>query len=320
MTQPIHQLQNPRGVAADGNQWKQLEILQTHVDKWIEWWAKALYKQLLYSAFLCPQLVYSMGCATIKHKQTKQLFGPVIDALLHSLGLNKKFPLAMVYSGPDDLGLGTNNLPTIHSIAQLQLLLGYLNMGDWTGKNIEIDRNYLELTIGMSTCPLVDLHSTSHDHVPKTWLTSIYTFLAKTQIRVEVQAERVVCHQHVRDVFIMRLALDSHFNLRLIQKCCLYLQVATLANVCDEEGTKIEQWAFHTTGRKIKLHWPTQGHPSQIARAEWKRFLNSLLGNPSWSGGRFLKWCYQMEPWHDTHQHWEWTGNERILQKDNGER
>ena len=90
----------------------------------------------------------------------KQLFYPVLDTLLHGLCLNKKFPLSMIYSSQDDLGLGIDNLPTIYGVSQLQLLLRHLNMGDRTGRIIEIDRNHLELTIGLDTCPLADLRNT----------------------------------------------------------------------------------------------------------------------------------------------------------------
>ena len=95
----------------------------------------------------------------------KRLFCPVLDALLHSLGLNDKFPLVMLHSVPDNLGLGIDNLPSIHGVAQLHLLLGHVNMGDRTSKIIEINCNHLELIIGLGTCPLADPHSTSHNHM-----------------------------------------------------------------------------------------------------------------------------------------------------------
>ena len=87
----------------------------------------------------------------------------------------------------------------------------------------------------------------------------------------------------------MRLTLNGLFNLRLIQQFRLHLQAAKLADVCDVEGTKTKQWAYHTPGWNNRLHWPTQGHSSWVAWSKCKHFLNSLLGDPSRAGGRFLK-------------------------------
>ena len=81
----------------------------------------------------------------------EQLFFPVLDALLNSLGLNRNFPLAMIHSGPNNLSLGIDDLPTIHGIAQLKILLGHLNIADRTGRIIEFDRDHLELTIGLGS-------------------------------------------------------------------------------------------------------------------------------------------------------------------------
>ena len=102
-------------------------------------------KQIAYSAFLKPQIVYPIGCASIEYRELKRLFRPVLDVLLHTMGLNRHFPLALTHAGPDVLGLGIDDLPTIQGVAQLQLLLGHLNRADCTGSLIEITMGLAEL-------------------------------------------------------------------------------------------------------------------------------------------------------------------------------
>ena len=87
-------------------------------------------KQIAYTAFLKPQIVYPLGCASIKHRDLKRLFRLVLDVLLHTLGLNKRFPLALVHTSPGSLGLGIDDFPTVQGVTQLKLLLGHLNMKD----------------------------------------------------------------------------------------------------------------------------------------------------------------------------------------------
>ena len=96
---------------------------------------------------------------------------------MHTLGLNKKFPLALVHAGQEWLGLGVDDLPTMQGVAQLQLLLGHINKQDSTGKIITIKWDHLELVIGMGKCPLQEPHIALLKHVPRTWITSICDFL-----------------------------------------------------------------------------------------------------------------------------------------------
>ena len=193
-------------------------------------------KQLAYSALLKPQIVYPIGCASIEAGRLKCLFFPVMDVILHILGLNKNFPLDLVHAGPECLGLGIDNMAMVQGISQLQLLLGHLNKPDRTGTLIKIALSYLELEIGLGKCPLGYPHTTTLEHVTMTWTTSIGHFLHRMGCRVEVRSDRLMTHQRKDDKFLMQVALDGNFKIKLIQQCRLWLQVYTLADICDASG------------------------------------------------------------------------------------
>ena len=90
-------------IAAVGNQQKQLKALQEKVALWLDCIEKSSLsshdKQITYSAFLQPHIIYLLGCTTIDGKALKQLFRPVLDMILHTLGLNNHFPLSLVHAG-----------------------------------------------------------------------------------------------------------------------------------------------------------------------------------------------------------------------------
>ena len=234
-------------ITADGNPQKQLKILQEIVSHWLECVTNSslrdLDSQLAYQSFLRPQLLYLLGCATIDHNDLKKMFRLVLDELLHTLGLNKNFPLALVHAGTNSMGLGIEDLPTMQGISQLQLLLGHANKQDRTATLILIERDYLELTIGVGRCPLLEPYIATLEHVPDTWMTSICSFLHKNNSSVEIRHTRVVPVQQDQDQYIMQLALDGNYNLRLIQQCRLYLQAATLADIINADRTQLEEWA-----------------------------------------------------------------------------
>ena len=183
-------------ITADRNKVYQLEVLQIHSTIW----AKAVEhssltkkeKQIAYSAFLRPQIAYPLGCTTIEDIELKRLFRPVLDILLHMLGFNKHFPLAMIHAGPANMGLDIDNFLTMQGIAQLQLLLRHINKRDWTGCLIESSSKHLELKIGLGTCPLASPHIVQYEHVSTTWVASVCNFLHRTNSWVEKCGSRVV--------------------------------------------------------------------------------------------------------------------------------
>lgn len=300
-------------IAADGNQVAQFNKLQASVARWLEHVASSsLSKQdryLAYTSFLRPQLLYPLGCCTIEYKKLKKLFRSVLDQIMHSLGLNKNFPLALVHAGPDWLGLGVDDLPTMQGVAQLQLLLGHVNKQDRTGELIHIERDHLEVIIGVGKCPLKDPHITQMDHAPRTWITSISEFLHRHDCVVELRHKKVVPLQRDQDKYIMQLALDGRFDLSLVQQCRLFLKVVTIADVINAAGDQLEPWAFKGPGRESRLYWPAQGQPSKRAWTEWRKVLRSLLTTYGQIVGKYLKPTYKLGKWISTHQIWQWRGN-----------
>ena len=128
----------------------------------------------------------------------------------------------------------------------------------------------------------------------------------------------MVLIQWERDQFVIQLALDGNFNLRLIQQCRLYLRVVTLADIINAEGNKMDKWAYDGPGRTSSLLWPNQGEPSKAAWAEWRKFLNSLLSTYGRMTGRYLQPRYRLGKWRSTHQQWEWRGNNNVVVNKDG--
>ena len=138
--------------------------------------------------------------------------------------------------------------------------------------------------------------------------------------RVEARTTRQVEFQRENDKYLMQIAMDGNLNLRLIQQCRLWLQVCTLADICDASGRKVEKWALAQRGWKSVLKWVRQGEPSARAWREWRRMLKSLVTVAGNNGGRHLKHTYKMTVWYNTHQKWEWMGNEKAVIGRDGQR
>ena len=82
----------------------------------------------------------------------------------------------------------------------------------------------------------------------------------------------------------------------LIQKCRLYLRLATLADICNAAGNCIEHWIKTRQGQVSNLAWLHQGMLSKMAWKKWQRFLKSLMVTKRGDGGHFLKQGYRLGP------------------------
>ena len=131
------------------------------------------------------------------------------------------------------MGMGLDNMVCVHGVAQLQLLLGHLNKRDRTGQLIQIDRDYVELLVGTGVFPLANLSVSSLSHSPTMWVTSICGYLYSVGGAAVTNFKQVISFQRENNHFIMQLAIDSNFCIKSIQQCCLWLQVATLADVLE---------------------------------------------------------------------------------------
>ena len=145
----------------------------------------------------------------------------------------------------------------------------------------------------------------------------IGNFLHSTNSQVETRTTRVIVHQRKNNRFIMQLAIEGNFKLKLIHQCCLWLQVCTLADIYNASGCTVENWIFGTKGRKSTLRWMTQGEPSPKSWREWKKLLKLILIVPISTGRWHLKHTYNLGAWYDTHQIWRWMGNcDMAVKKD----
>ena len=192
-------------------------------------------------------------------------------------------------------------------------------MNDRTGELIRIAHDQIELSLGHGVSPLEQPGTALGKHGLNTWLQSICRFLSDINSRIELRDPRTVSLQRENDKHIMTLAAKGGFDLELIQQLHLYLQAVTIADIATAFGTRLEPWAVNGRGRKSRLNWPRQETPSTRARAEWHRFLKTLITTSEFESGLTLTTEYRLGAWHRTHQQWPWTGTNTIAISRTGE-
>ena len=94
------------------------------------------------------------------------------------------------------------------------------------------------------------------------------------------------------------------YEILTINRCRIYLQVLTLADIVDGYGEEWNPWYWKGTRdlhRLSTLIWPRQMKPAAKAWALWRRALRKTF--PEIGKGKKIlgKWYYNA-----THQLWKW--------------
>ena len=125
------------------------------------------------------------------------------------------------------------------------------------------------------------------------------------------KTERVVEKQQVNDKFIMKYTEGlSEAVCKKVQACRLYLQVTTLADICDITGTWVDRRIMRgDMNRKSTLVWTTQAKPPRSYWQEWKKLVGSLV----YEGTCRLREGFVLGKWVRSYQKWRWTISGNVI-------
>ena len=240
---------------------------------------------IAYKMMLCPTMKYSLSCTTLSHPECYMVDRSYLPTLLSQMGINRCTKRLLLF-GPPSLGaLGSTNTWTDQGIAQIQLLLGHLRQGQDIGQLLQVLMETLQMVI-RSSLPFF--------HYPiqqilkfcnRNWLLNVWEFLLSIQGKIHLENAWTLVPQCIHDVFLMDAVLDHIPSfppkiLKCFNACRIFLQVFTLADICDGSGRNILKCTLQGTRHKDRhssYEWPKQNQPSPAAWCIWRNTLQSLF-------------------------------------------
>jgi hypothetical protein len=147
------------------------------------------------------------------------------------------------------------------------------------------------LMTGTTNSPLQDL--TKHSYVDFPWLLALRTFLQQSNTTIEIPNLIGPMLLRINDQPIMTALTGKQFStqqLRTVNECRLWLQVTSMAEITDIDGTEILPAAINGTHgasntptlwliSQSKLRWPSITRPNPQAWKLWKEALSSLTAD-----------------------------------------
>ena len=245
------------------------------------------------SLYYSPKIGYSLPVTTLSFKDCGYIQAPTLMAILPKLKINRNTARAIIH-GPHKYG----GLQMAHAYAeqghgQLRLLL------------IRIALSYLQMTVGSTRLCLNLPFAPYTKWVERTWLTSLWEFLERTRLSVDIRQAWCPKLQREGDATIMSIFIAGGYGgseLAQLNRCRLFHQVFFISDIATANGRQIDnkyRRAVQNNERRSKWKWPYQGIPDRTAWRLWDQALTYLE--------QFGKLRVQLGGWLiDPHQEWEW--------------
>jgi hypothetical protein len=205
---------------------------------------------IAYKMMLCPSMKYSLSCTTLSHPECDRVDRSYLPTLLSQMGINKCTKRLLLFGLPSLRALGFTNTWTDQGIAQVQLLLGHLCQGQEIGQLLQVQMETLQMVIGSSLplfhYPIQQILKFCH----RNWLLSVWEFLSSIRGKIHLENAWILAPQHRHDVFLI-YAIFEHIPrfppkiLKCFNACRIFLQVFTLADICDGSGCDILKCSLH---------------------------------------------------------------------------
>jgi hypothetical protein len=220
-----------------------------------------------YISYYIPQVGYSIPVLSLSEKECQTIQSPAVQAILPKMHINRNTSRAIVFGPTAYGGLGLPHLYPHSNFKKLTLFLGHLRLQDKTGKLIMIGLSHIQLIVGSGVLFLNQQYDKFGKEVPGGWLSSVWEFSSQISLTYQIVDHWIPHPQRQGDTFIMTLfrtlSLPSS-TITILNRCRLYLQVITVADIASADGKLIVPWVkdgLRHRDRFSTLHWPNQaGH------------------------------------------------------------
>ena len=245
------------------------KIRTGHLPRHLAW--QSLTTQIM------PQLEYPLPATTFTRQQCKEIISPVLKAGLSSSGIVRTISPAIVYGPLKYQGLGIHDLYVTQGTAHLEKLINHAySIRDPTGQLLRASAQHLLLELGTGQQLFEHDYRTLGHVATRSWMKHTWQFCSEFGIQLESTLPTLQL-QCPNDQFLME-AFQQHYSKGLdrLNRCRMYLNVCTLAEITTADGRYITQSAWNGQRATIKTNqytWPNQHRPSN---QNWQFFKEAL--------------------------------------------
>ena len=230
------------------------------------------------------KLRYPLPATTLSEKKTcKTIIWPILNVLLPKCHLARRFPQKLLYGPGCCLGLDLPSLFIQQGIFHAVDIVERVHYHDVTGHLIRTAIEHLHLETGQQQFTLSNQFEVINNTLlTKSWVVETWRFMHQYNITIDINLPMFSKRRH-HDAILMHTLINSTIPSTLwkkFNKCRLYLNVISLADICTGDGTHISKNAFQGifdlgTSRNA-TNWPPRQRPPSNHWTIWKECLIKL--------------------------------------------
>ena len=235
----------------------------------------------LYPTIWLPKLRYISPAVCFTKTQSDDIDRPVVRHCLSATGFSQRFPRVVVF-GPTLLGgLQWETCYSTQTYEKIKFFLGHTRRKDRLGSLLQILMQSVQLAAGIEA-KILQTTIPWTQWVESTWLSFLQQNLW------DIGGELVVGHEcykppRINDKFLMDIFYRTGYKkkeLRILNRCRIYLRVLTLSDIATYDGKMISQklWQMESP-RESAWDWPLQILPKKSDRNLWMQAIRDLVEN-----------------------------------------
>ena len=287
---PTYEARRTLGVrlAPDGNNKAEHAYLRAQSQAWGDQVRSGhLPRHLAWQALtstLLPKLRYPLPATTFSKRACNHILAPALQAGLPASGIVRTIPRDLVHAPLSARGLNLPDLYTEQGISYVEQLLSHgHHQSNITGKLIRGCIQQMKVEIGLPGALFCQDYGKYHQLATDTWVKHAWQFLWEHSMSINDGDPHLQLRRE-GDMFLVSAFSAAGFAkqcLVRLNRCRLFLQVTTLADIVTGLGTAITNSAWQgtldTTRPKFYL-WPKQQRPPQTDWFEWRAALQTTFG------------------------------------------
>jgi hypothetical protein len=276
-------------LAPDGNNAAAKEALYQKAKVWSELVKKghltAMDVMKAMDSTIIPALQYPLPALTLTEMECKKIMAPILEVTLPHSHICRTYPRAVVYGPKSLMGLGKTDLYVKQGATQIGLVQQYLHTDTITGELLRANVEAIKMFLGTGQNIFTLDYQRFHKLVPPSLMKHVWYFAYKHKIIIQEEVTGNIILRRENDRFIMDvIALQcedfSTNELAHINRCRMYLQVTTLADITNGNGTMIRQGVQKgqmTSHNQPYYKWPRQTRPGMASWRLWRKALKKCF-------------------------------------------
>ena len=270
-------------------------------------------------------LEYPMLATTITEKEWDFIMRPIRDAGLPKVQVSSKYPKTLMYGPKEFQGLGIMH-PFLHQ--ELMHVAACIHEGERetiTGELIRAGLEQMQLETGLPGYLFSQDYSILETLTTDCWLKTVWQFAWHNEMSIKDTVVKPKLYRD-NDSFIMEEVIRHGFraaDLKKINECRMFLQVANLSEITTVDGKNITLNAWKGIKDINKLNdyqWPRS--PPSLSPIHWRLWRKALT--VSFIDPMKLRSRDLVIPLHDwlidatTHWRWFYSTQDDTLYKKEG--